>query len=341
MPDTVTIAVDFVGGDEGAAVMQRGVNQALSADPYLHVIAVGRAEDGVEAMASAHERVRAQVVTEAIAMDEHPASAVRAKKDSSIVVGCRLVKEGSAQGFFSAGSTGACLAAATMVMGRVTGVKRPALAQMLPGYPSPTLLLDVGANADCKPEYLAQFGIMGAAYMERLMGVERPRVGLLNIGEEETKGSAAALVAYSLMEQQVAGFVGNCEGNDLLKGSFDVVVTDGFTGNVCLKAIEGTASTVMGYLKRGFLSSTKAKLGALLAKGALGSLKQTLSPSTYGGAPLLGVKGACIVGQGSSDAEAVKNGELVAARTARQGVAGLIAEEIAAAAGASAEGEEA
>ncbi len=334
MPDTVTIAVDFVGGDDGAAVMQRGVNQALSADPHLHVIAVGRAEDGVEAMASAHERVRAQVVTEAIAMDEHPASAVRAKKDSSIVVGCRLVKEGSAQGFFSAGSTGACLAAATMVMGRVKGVKRPALAQMLPGYPSPTLLLDVGANADCKPEYLAQFGIMGAAYMERLMGVERPRVGLLNIGEEETKGSAAALAAYGLMEQQVAG-------NDLLKGSFDVVVTDGFTGNVCLKAIEGTAFTVMGYLKRGFLSSTKAKLGALLAKSALGSLKQTLSPSTYGGAPLLGVKGACIVGHGSSDAEAVKNGVLVAARTARQGVAGLIAEEIAAAAGASAEGEEA
>lgn len=328
MSQETTIAVDLVGGDEGAPVVAAGIRRALAADKGLRVIAVGPAEEA-EPLAAAEERVSAQVATESIAMGEHPAAAVRAKRDSSIVVGCRLVREGTAQGFFSAGSTGACLAAATLVMGRLPGVKRPALAQMLPGYPTPTLLLDVGANADCKPEYLAQFGIMGAAYMVGVGGVAAPRVGLLNIGEEETKGSALALAAHGLMVEQVPGFVGNCEGGQLLKGAFDVVVADGFTGNVCLKAIEGTASTVMGYLKRGFLSSARAKLGAVLAKGALGELKSALSPSTYGGAPLLGVKGACVVGHGASDAEAVGNGILVAARAASQGVDRLIAEGVA------------
>ena len=330
MSQETVVAVDMIGGDEGAPVVRAGVQRALAADPGLSIVAVGPAEV-VEPLAAAEERVTAQVATEAIAMGEHRAAAVRAKRDSSIVVGCRLVREGEAQGFFSAGSTGACLAAATLVMGRVAGVKRPALAQMLPGWPTPTLLLDVGANADCKPEYLAQFGIMGAAYLTGAYAVEAPRVGLLNIGEEDTKGSALALAAHELMAQQVPGFAGNCEGSQLLKGAFDVVVADGFTGNVCLKAIEGAASTVMGYLKRGFLGSAKAKVGALLAKGSLGEVKRTLSPSTYGGAPLLGVKGACIVGHGSSDAEAVGNGILVAAKAAAQGVDRLIAEGIAAA----------
>ena len=328
-----TVAVDLVGGDEGASVVVAGIGRALAADASLRILAVGPAEVA-EPLAAAEERVTACVATEAIAMGEHPAAAVRAKRDSSIVVGCRAVREGRAQGFFSAGSTGACLAAATLVMGRLPGVKRPALAQVLPGHPTPTLLLDVGANADCKAEYLAQFAVMGAAYASGVLSVERPRVGLLNIGEEEAKGSALAREAHELMARQGMGFSGNCEGGQLLKGAFDVVVTDGFTGNVCLKAIEGTASTVMGYLKRGFLSSARAKLGALLAKGALRELKQELSPSTYGGAPLLGVKGACIVGHGSSDAVAVGNGILVAARTASQGVDGLIAAGIAEAAGA-------
>lgn len=323
-----TVAVDVDGGDKGALVVQRGIAEALQADAHLRIIACGAA-DQVEPLAAASDRVTARPTTQSIAMGEHPASAVRAKKDSPIVVGCRLVKEGQAQGFFSAGSTGAVLAAATLVMGRVRGVKRPALAQVLPGYPKPTLLLDVGANADCKPDYLPQFAIMGAAYATSALDAAEPTVGLLNIGEEEAKGSAFAQTAHGLMAATVPGFVGNCEGNDLLRGSFDVVVTDGFTGNVCLKAIEGTASTVMGYLKRGFMSSLASKMGALLAKGALGELKVSLSPSTYGGAPLLGVRGACIVGHGSSDATAVKNGILVAARTARAGIDELIAEGVA------------
>lgn len=324
MATPVTIAVDVMGGDNGPAVVLRGAYQALQADPDLHLILVGPA-DQVQPFAAAHDRAQAQVATEVIAMGEHPANAVRTKKDSSIVVGCRLVKEGAAAGFFSAGSTGACLAAATLVVGRVKGVKRPALGQILPAYARPTMLIDVGANADCKPEYLVQFAHMGSAYMEALMGVERPRVGLLNIGSEDTKGDAFAQEAYGLLSKQVPQFAGNCEGGNLMAGDFDVVVTDGFTGNVCLKTIEGTAKTLFKYVKDGLMSTALSKVGALLVKGSLGQLKQKLSPETYGGTPLLGVKGAVIVGHGSSNETAIMNGIAVAAETARADVAGIIA----------------
>lgn len=323
--EKVTIAVDVMGGDNGPAVVLDGIAQALAADPDLSVIACGLAEE-VESFADRHERCEAHPTTEIIGMGEHPASAVRSKKDSSIVVGCRLVKEGRAQGFFSAGSTGACLAAGTLVMGRIKGVKRPALGQLVPARKKPTLLMDVGANADCKPDYLVQFAQMGAVYMEKIMGVANPQVGLLNIGSEETKGDAFSQEAYGLMTERVSNFAGNCEGGNLLAGDFDVVVCDGFTGNVCLKTIEGTAKTVFKYLKDAMLSSFSAKLGAVLLKGKLSVLKDKLSPDAYGGTPLLGVKGACIVGHGSSNATAVKNGVLVAAATARSHVSELIAE---------------
>lgn len=323
--EKVTIAVDVMGGDNGPAVVLDGIAQALAADPDLSVIACGLAEE-VESFADQHERCEAHATTEVIGMGEHPASAVRSKKDSSIVVGCRLVKEGRAQGFFSAGSTGACLAAGTLVMGRIKGVKRPALGQLVPARKKPTLLMDVGANADCKPDYLVQFAQMGTVYMEKIMGVANPQVGLLNIGSEETKGDAFSQEAYGLMAERVSNFAGNCEGGNLLAGDFDVVVCDGFTGNVCLKTIEGTAKTVFKYLKDAMLSSFSAKLGAVLLKGKLSVLKEKLSPDAYGGTPLLGVKGACIVGHGSSNATAVKNGVLVAAATARSYVSELIAE---------------
>lgn len=313
-----------MGGDNGPAVVLRGALQALQDDPDLHLILVGPAEE-VQPFAAAHDRAQAQEATEVIEMGEHPANAVRAKKDSSIVVGCRLVKEGAAAGFFSAGSTGACLAAATLVVGRIKGVKRPALGQVLPAYAHPTLLIDVGANADCKPEYLVQFAHMGSAYMQALMGVAQPRVGLLNIGEEDTKGDLFAQEAHKLLSAQVPQFAGNCEGGNLMAGDFDVVVTDGFTGNVCLKTIEGTAKILFKYVKDALMSSAASKVGALLVKGSLGELKEKLSPDTYGGAPLLGVKGAVIVGHGSSSATAVRNGIAVAAQAARADVAGIIA----------------
>lgn len=327
MAEKVTITVDAMGGDFAPAVVLDGTAQALAADPDLTVILCGPA-DVVEPFAAKHERCQARVATEVIEMGEHPAGAVRSKKDSSIVVGCRLVKEGEAQGFFSAGSTGACLAAGTLVMGRIKGVKRPALGQVLPSYANPTLLMDVGANADCKPEYLVQFAHMGAVYMEKIMGVSSPRVGLLNIGSEETKGDAFAQETYALMKDQVPGFAGNCEGGNLLAGDFDVVVCDGFTGNVCLKTIEGTAKTVFKYLKDALYSSLSTKLGALLVKGKLAGLKLKLSPDAYGGAPLLGVKGACIVGHGSSNALAIRNGVLATAGTVRSHVSEVIAQTI-------------
>lgn len=328
MAESVTIAVDAMGGDNAPEVVLDGTAAALAADPDLNVVLCGPA-DVVEPFARDHERCVAQVCTEVIAMGEHPAHAVRSKKDSSIVVGCRLVKEGAAQGFFSAGSTGACLAAATLVMGRVKGVKRPALGQVLPAYDKPTLLVDVGANADCKPEYLVQFAHMGSVYMKGIMGVSDPKIALLNIGEEETKGNAAALEAHEAL-RGVPGFVGNAEGGDLLAGTFDVVVTDGFTGNVSLKTIEGTSKVLIKLLKDAFMSSTASKIGALLSKGSLAGMKKRVSSDTYGGTPLLGVKGACIVGHGSSNPTAIENGIHVAADTVRARVSDLIAEAIAA-----------
>lgn len=327
MAENVIITVDAMGGDNGPNIVLDGTAQALSADPNLTVILCGPAEV-VEPFAQTHERCLAQVTTEVIEMGEHPAKAVRSKKDSSIVVGCRLVKEGRAQGFFSAGSTGACLAAGTLVMGRIKGVKRPALGQILPSYDRPTLLMDVGANADCKPEFLVQFAHMGTVYMRSFMGVESPRVGLLNIGSEETKGDEFAQETFELLRAQVPQFAGNCEGGNLIAGDFDVVVTDGFTGNVCLKTLEGTAKVLFKYMKDALHSSTKAKMGALLIKPELSDLKKKVSPDTYGGAPLLGVKGACVVGHGSSNALAIKNGILVAAATVRSRVAEVIAETI-------------
>ena len=304
MAEPVTIAVDVMGGDRGPAVVLRGALQALEADPDLRLTLVGPAEE-VEPFAAVHDRATAQVATEVIEMGEHPAGAVRA--------------------------TGACLAAATLVVGRIKGVKRPALGQVIPAWARPTLLIDVGANADCKPEYLVQFAQMGEVYMNAIMGVERPKVGLLNIGEEDTKGDLFAQEAHRLLSETVPAFAGNCEGGDLMAGDFDVVVTDGFTGNVCLKTIEGTAKTLMRNLKAALMSTALSKVGALLVKGPLGALKEKMSPDTYGGTPRLGVKGAVIGGHGSSNETAVKNGIAVAAATVRAHVPEVIAERVAAA----------
>ena len=327
MAEQVTITVDALGGDNAPGVVLEGVEAALAQDGQLSVILCGPAEV-VEPFAEAHERCEACVTTEEIGMAEHPANAVRKKKDSSIVVGCRLVKEGRAQGFFSAGSTGACLAAGTLVMGRIKGVSRPALATILPSPKKPVVLCDVGANADCKPEYLVQFALMASTYATKVLGVENPSVGLLNIGEEEEKGSQFAQEAHALMKEQVPNFKGNAEGRDVLDGPFDVIVCDGFTGNVCLKTIEGTAKVLFGELKAILKSSTKTKLAALVLKDGLKGLLGRVDPDAAGGAPLLGVKGACIVGHGSSNARAIKNGILASADFVRSGVSEIIAQTV-------------
>lgn len=327
MAKKVTVAVDVLGGDEGAAVVTKGVEAALKADSDIEVILCGP-EDIVVPFANSHEHCLAQITTEEIAMDEHPAQAVRKKKDSSIVVGCRLVKEGKAQGFFSAGSTGACLTAATLVTGRIKGVARPALATIIPSPIKPAIMCDVGANADCKPNYLLQFAQMASIYAEQILDVKNPRVALLNIGEEETKGSQLALESYALLKQHLPNFAGNAEGRDLLAGTYDVFVADGFTGNVCLKTLEGSMKVLLGTVKDLFMSSFKTKLAGLAVKGNIAELKSTISPDTYGGAPLLGVKGACIVGHGSSNEEAIKNGILITAKTVRLDVLGKIEQAV-------------
>lgn len=319
----VTVAVDAMGGDHAPAVVVEGVAAALAADPQLIVLLVGP-EDVVAPHAS--ERCRPVVATEVIDMGEHPASAVRAKRDSSIVVGSRLLKDGSADAFFSAGSTGACMAAATLVMGRITGVIRPALATVIPSSKKPCVLLDVGANADVKPEMLVQFAAMGRAYASVVLGVGEPSTALLNIGEEPTKGSQLAQEAFALLSAQTPGFIGNVEGRDIVRGVADVIVTDGFTGNVALKTLEGLAAMLFAEMKSALTATFVRRLAAMVVGPAVRELKSQIDPDAYGGAPLLGVNGVCIIGHGGSNARAVRNGIGVAVRAARGGLTARISD---------------
>ena len=327
MTEPIKLVVDAMGGDSAPDVVLEGVSLALAENPNLVVYLCGT-PDVVESFAASHDRCIAYPATEVIEMGDHPVDAVKSKKDSSIVVGCGLVKQKIAQGFFSAGSTGACLAAATLIIGRIKGIKRPALAVVIPAYKKPVLLLDVGANADCKPEYLFQFAKMGEIYMERILGVEKPKVGLLNIGEEDSKGSLFAQEAHTILSDRLDSFAGNCEGGDLVEGNFDVVVTDGFTGNVCLKTIEGTSKLIFRYVKDALTSSVSAKLGAALVKGNLSKLKEDINPDKYGGSPLLGINGTCIIGHGSSNAYAIKNGILAGCSAISADLSGLIAQSL-------------
>jgi glycerol-3-phosphate acyltransferase PlsX len=323
----VTVAVDAMGGDHAPSAILDGVVAALAADAALSVLLAGPAEV-VEPFASSHERVTAVATSEVIAMDEHPANAVRAKKDSSIVVGCRLVKEGRAEAFFSAGNTGAAMAAATLVMGRIPGVQRPAIATVVPGHDRQVVLLDSGANAENRPEHLLQFAHMGAAYACVVLGVEAPRVGLLSIGSEPSKGSTLVQEAHELMAQGVPGFAGNVEGGDIPLGTADVVVTDGFTGNVALKLMEGLAKELLGQVKDAMTATAVSKVAAAVLRPSLVRLKEQLDPDAVGGAPLLGIAGVSIIGHGSSGPRAVAAALEVAATAARGGLTDRIASGI-------------
>ncbi len=220
------------------------------------------------------------------------------------------------------------MAAATLYIGRIQGVLRPAIASVIPSPIAPVVLTDIGANADVKPEYLVQFAQMASIYAQKILNVAKPRVGLLNIGEEETKGSMLAQEAYGLLKEQVPGFIGNAEGNDILRGTFDVIVTDGFTGNVALKTIEGAAETLFAELKKILSASLASKIGASLIMSGLKQLKKSLSADEIGGAPLLGLKGGCIIGHGSSNAKAISNGIAATARYVREDVTQVIAEAV-------------
>ena len=310
------VCVDVMGGDKAPSVLTEGIRLALAADDSVRVLAVGTA-DLVEALSADQPRVEPVATSEIIAMDEHPVAAIRSKKDSSIVVGCRLVKEGRAHAFFSAGNTGACMAAATLTLGRIPGVVRPAIAAVIPTNTSPVVLLDAGANADCRAEHLLQFAHMGSAYSRIVLGTNSPRVALLNIGEEESKGSLLTQEAYVMMKEGAPGFIGNVEGTQLASGAADVIVTDGFTGNVALKLMEGVSSSLMRQVRDVVRSTALTRLGAMPMRDGFAAIVKHLDPETYGGAPLLGVDGVCIIGHGSSSAVAVQNAIAVAAEAVR------------------------
>lgn len=320
-----TICVDVMGADKEPPVLLEGVEAALAADPELEVLVAGAA-DVVEPFAASHSRARALVTTEVIAMSEHPASAVRVKKDASIVRAAAAVRAGEADGLFSAGSTGAVLTAATFGVGRIKGIKRPALSLPFPGISGkPTVFLDMGANADVKPEVLVQFAHMGRAYSRAILGVDEPRVGLLCNGSEDTKGSEMALAYHAALEAGDCGFAGNAEGTDLLAGTFDVIVADGFTGNVALKSIEGTGKFVIKRLKAAMGASLGNKIGMALLAKSLKSLAAEMSGDEYGGAILLGLRAPVVKGHGATSARAVCQGTLAAAAAVRAGLTDKIA----------------
>lgn len=251
-----------------------------------------------------------------VAMDDHPSVAMRQKRSSSIALGMQLVRSGEAQAFVSAGNTGAVMAHALLDLGRLPGVDRPALAAPFPTQRGVTLLLDVGANADARPSYLVQFAQMGVAYARSALGIAEPRVGLLNIGEEPGKGSQFAREAHELLAAAGLTFIGNVEGKDLPRGLADVVVTDGFTGNVALKVAEGVAESLIGSLRSALLSRWHYKLAAAVLRPAFRDLARRLDYSEYGGAPLLGVQGVVIIAHGRSDRRAISNAVRAAARAA-------------------------
>ena len=321
-----TICVDVMGADKEPPVLLEGVEAALAADPELEVLVAGAA-DVAEPFAASHDRARALVTTEVIAMSEHPASAVRVKKDASIVRAAAAVRAGEADGLFSAGSTGAVLTAATFGVGRIKGIKRPALSLPFPGVSGkPTVFLDMGANADVKPEVLVQFAHMGRAYSRAILGVDEPRVGLLCNGSEDTKGSEMALAYHAALEAGDCGFAGNAEGTDLLAGTFDVIVADGFTGNVALKSIEGTGKFVIKRLKAAMGASLGNKIGMALLAKSLKSLAAEMSGDEYGGAILLGLRAPVVKGHGATSARAVCQGTLAAAAAVRAGLTQKIAD---------------
>lgn len=323
------ICVDAMGGDEPASVVLAGIEQALEQDADLSVLVAGP-EDVVVPFCASHARAKALVASEVIAMDEHPADAVRTKRDSSIVRGCAAVKAGEADGFFSAGSTGAIFAAATLGVGRIKGIGRPALMTVFPGLSGhPTVCLDLGANADARPDMLVQFAKMGSIFSHEVLGVVAPRVALLSNGSEDTKGSAQAQSYFAaLSADKSLTFVGNCEGNNLLTGDFDVIVSDGFTMNVALKSVEGTAKFMATSIKRAAAGSFRSKLGAGLMLPALKEIANELSGDEHGGAILLGLKAPVLIGHGATSVNAVCNGTLATARYVRAGLVAKIAESV-------------
>lgn len=334
------IAVDAMGGDHAPEAPVRATVSAASAagGRDIRLLLVGPADrvmpllgkDGEDAIGRGH--IELVPASQVIGPEDHPVAALREKKDSSIVVGLRLVKEKKADAFVSAGSTGAVMAGAFREFGRIRGVPRPALGTVFPSLAPGSrefLLLDLGANADARPEHLRAYAVMGSVYAQKVMGRPSPKVGLLNIGVEPTKGNELAKAAHQLMTRTPGlNFVGNIEGRDILAGPVDVLITDGFTGNIMMKVVEGFAESLFALMKEEFTRNLRGKLGALLLVPSFRSIKRRLDYAEVGGAPFLGVNGPCVKCHGSSNAKAIANGIAVAERFAGGRVIEVISEQL-------------
>ena len=308
------IAVDAMGGDHAPQEVVRGAVLAAEQSP-VEILLVGREEDVRRELAatSANSHLNIVDAREVVEMHDTALSPLRRKRNSSVRVCANLVREGKADAFVSAGNTGATWTSAKMVMGMIEGVSRPALAAVLPRVGGETILLDVGANVDSKPQHLREFAVMGHFYAQMLFGLEHPRVGLLSIGEEEGKGNEVTRESFRVLKETGLNFIGNAEGRDIYNGNADVVVCDGFIGNVVLKASEGLATVMATTIREELSANVIRKAGAVLASGAFKDLKRRFDYAERGGAPLLGVRGGCIVCHGSSSSKAIKNAIRMAA----------------------------
>jgi glycerol-3-phosphate acyltransferase PlsX len=312
----IRIAVDAMGGDRGPAEIIAGALEAATD----RIVPLLFGSPGLDT----HD-LELHETSEVIGMDEKPAEAVRSKPDSSLVAAVRAVAEGTADAVVSAGNTGAMLAAGLLELRRIPGVLRPAIGVPIPSRRGPSILIDAGANADGRAEHLLQFATMGSVFAEHILGIARPEVRLLSIGEEREKGNQLTLEAHELLAASDLNFGGNAEGRDILSGAADVLVTDGFTGNVALKTVEGTISTLMEALREEIRATAAGKLGGLLIRPAARRLRRRLDPDTYGGAYLLGLRGLAVIAHGNSSRTAIANAIRLAARGVEHDVVGALA----------------
>ena len=323
---TLRIALDAMGGERGPEEMVAGAMQAVE-ESDLDVILIGD-ENVLKPILQKHTHVSARLhvvhASQAVSMDESPFEAIRKKKDSSISKAFAQVKSGAADGVVSAGNSGATMASAIKTLGRLENISRPGIASIFPTLKKPLVMMDVGANVDCRPQHLFQFGLMGAAFSNNLFKIPQPSIGLLSIGEEGGKGNVLVKSAHELFQKSSLNFIGNVEGRDIFQGDVDVIVCDGFVGNVCLKVSEGLAEAIISMLRSEMSKSIMAKIGYMLARQAFRNFGKRVDYAEYGGAPLLGVNGTGIVCHGRSNAKAIKNAIKVAAEMIRSQVNGHI-----------------
>jgi glycerol-3-phosphate acyltransferase PlsX len=333
---SVRIALDVMGGDHAPQSTLDGAKQALETWPDLVLLLSGD-EAQLKALLPKHgldgllgSRIELLHAPTVVTMEDKGPAVLKEKKDSSMRVAAQAVREGRAHGVVSMGHTGAAMVASSMVIGRLEGVDRPGLASVMPNKAGrPTVLIDVGSNVDCRAEHIAQFAVMGSVYAEEVLGLERPRVGILSVGEEDGKGTDVTKEASAMLRQMEIRFEGNAEGRDIWNGTFDVIACDGFVGNVVLKSSEALAEGIIGGLRESFMATPLTKLAGLMAKPAMKRFKKKLDYAEYGGAPLLGVKGVSIIGHGRSDHKAVRNAIRAALRAAEHRLHERIQERVA------------